>query len=197
MELSIKLYLGLLAGIAFGRLIELRHSRRNQRRLLQAGSSRSPEPCYVWLVIFHAAVPAAAALEVIFLHRPLIPWLAAVSLAAWIGANLLRWWAIRSLGPRWNVQVMSISSLGVAIRGPYRWIRHPNYAAVFVEMAALPLIHSAWLTAALTVLPHLLILRTRIALEESVLMRDPAYRAAFGAKPRFLPRLTRQREYAL
>ena len=47
---------------------------------------------------------------------------------------------IRTLGDRWNVRVMSVSQLGVVAAGPYRWVRHPNYTAVFVEMLALPLI---------------------------------------------------------
>jgi methyltransferase len=79
--------------------------------------------------------------------------------------------------------------LGVISGGPYRWVRHPNYAAVFVEMLALPLIHTAWLTSLLGGAAHLWVLRRRIALEEQMLLADPAYRAAMGAKPRFVPYL--------
>ena len=57
----------------------------------------------------------------------------------------------------------------------------------FAEMAALPLIHSAWITAALGTLLHLLVLRNRVTLEESVMQQDADWQAAFGSRPRFLP----------
>jgi methyltransferase len=66
-------------------------------------------------------------------------------------------------------------------------VRHPNYSAVFVEMLALPLIHSAWIVAIAGALAHLLVLKNRVALEESVMMRDSSWRAAFEHRPRFLP----------
>src|SRR4051812_1047228 len=127
MELSLQLYLALLAAVGIGRLFELRHSRANQRRLIHAGSSKATEPGYRWMVAFHIALLVGSALEATMLHRPLIPWLAWTGSILFVAANALRWWAMRSLGARWNVQVMSISRLGVAAGGPYRWVRHPNY----------------------------------------------------------------------
>jgi methyltransferase len=71
--------------------------------------------------------------------------------------------------------------------GPYRWVRHPNYTAVFVEMLALPLVHSAWITAAAGGLAHLFVLRARVAAEDRVLLASADYVARMGSKPRFLP----------
>jgi methyltransferase len=187
MELSTIVYLWFLAAVALGRLLELRYSRANQKRLEEAGSSRSPEPGYRWMVMFHAGVLAGSALEVVLLKRPFIPWLGMISFAAWLASNALRWWTIHTLGPRWNVNVMQISSLGVTITGPYRWVRHPNYTAVYLEMLALPLVHSAWIVASCGAILHAFILARRIRLEESVLMKDSSYRTAFAAKPRFIP----------
>jgi methyltransferase len=87
---------------------------------------------------------------------------------------------------------MASTQLGVVIQGPYRWIRHPNYVAVFVELLALPLIHLAWLTTLWSGFAHFLVLRKRVVVEESVLLADPTYLAAMGAKPRLLPRLCRE-----
>jgi isoprenylcysteine carboxyl methyltransferase (ICMT) family protein YpbQ len=101
------------------------------------------------MVALHAAVLAGAAVEVVLLQRPFLPVLAAVAGALFLGANALRWWVIATLGGQWNVEVMEARAAGVVTGGPYRWVRHPNYVAVFVEMFALPLIHTAWLTAAL------------------------------------------------
>jgi len=187
MSLSVIAYLGLLAAVAVGRVIELRRSRQNQRRLATEGSTQAGDLRYPLMVALHAGVLAGSAIEVVALHRPLIPWLAAAALIVFILSNAVRWWAIRTLGARWNVQVMSVSSLGVAAGGPYRWVRHPNYAAVFAEMLALPLIHTAWIVAISGAIAHIFVLRGRVTLEESILLRDPGYRSAFVNKPRFLP----------
>jgi methyltransferase len=190
MELSVRLYLALLALVAVGRLIELRHSRRNQQQLLEAGATKAPEPAYFWMVALHVAILAGSAIEITALHRQWRPVLGSISLVCFLAANAVRWWVIHTLGIRWNVQVMSASRLGVVtVAGPYRWVRHPNYTAVFLEMLALPLIHSAYIVAVCGALLHLLVLRRRVSLEESVLTRDTAWRTAFAHKPRFLPGL--------
>jgi methyltransferase len=93
------------------------------------------------------------------------------------------------MGKHWNVQVMNSMDLGVVTGGPFRFVRHPNYAAVFVEMFSLPLIHTAWLTALLGCVGYAATISQRIALEESVLLANPAYRTAMAGKPRFLPGL--------
>jgi len=189
MELSRFAYLILLGAVAVLRLLELGISRRNQRRLVAQGARRAADPRFPAMVALHTAVLAGAAAEVVLLRRPLIPLLAAPMTALFLAANGLRWWVIRTLGTHWNVQVMDSASLGVISSGPYRWVRHPNYSAVFVEMFSLPLIHTAWITAALGSALHAWVLRGRIAAEERVLLAEPAYRVAMASKPRFLPHL--------
>jgi methyltransferase len=102
-------------------------------------------------------------------------------------ANAVRWWVIRTMGQHWNVQVVDSTQLGVVTSGPFRFVRHPNYAAVFVEMLALPLIHTAWITAAGGALAHVIVLAQRLSAEERVLFANSDYRAAMAGKPRFLP----------
>src|SRR5690606_13503707 len=70
-----------------------------------------------------------------------------VMLALALGSQGLRWWCIRTLGPRWNTRVIVVPGMPLVDGGPYWWLRHPNYVAVVVEGVALPLAHSAWLTA--------------------------------------------------
>ena len=189
MELSRALYVGLVALVAVLRIVELRISRRNQQRLAAQGAARAPDPRFPAMVAVHACVLAGAAAEVVFLKRPFFPLLAAVMGALFLAANALRWWVIRTLGAHWNVQVMDSARLGVVTAGPYRWVRHPNYSAVFVEMLALPLIHTAWITALAGTVAHAWVLRGRVAAEEKVLLAQPAYLAAMGTKPRFVPGL--------
>jgi len=182
-------YLALLLLVGLGRLVELRISRHNQRQLTQQGVQKISEPHFRWMVMLHTGVLAGAAAEVLLLRRPFLPWLAAAMAALFVLANLLRWWVIRTLAAHWNVQVMASSQLGVVTSGPYRWIRHPNYVAVAVELFALPMIHTAWVTALAGSVANFEILRRRLQVEEAVLMANPAYRTSMGSKPRFLPKL--------
>jgi methyltransferase len=182
-------YLILLGAVGLGRLLEMRLSRRHQRDLAALGFPREPERGFALMVSLHTGVLIAAAVEVVWARRPLIVGLAVPALLAFLLANVLRWWVIRTMAAHWNVNVVNSLALGVVTGGPYRFVRHPNYVAVFVELVALPLVHTAWVTALAATALHAIVLRRRLALEESVLDADPAYRAQMGGKPRFVPRL--------
>jgi methyltransferase len=189
MELTRVCYVALIGAVAALRLVELRISKRNQQRLVARGVTKARDPRFPAMVALHTAVLAGAAAEVVFLRRPFYLVLALPMATLFLAANALRWWVIHTLGTHWNVQVMDSARLGVITSGPYRWMRHPNYSAVFIEMLTLPLIHTAWMTAVIGTTLHTWVLRGRIAAEERVLLADPAYRAAMGSKPRFLPSL--------
>ena len=189
MELSVIAYLALLLVVAGLRLYELRISRRHQAEMVARGASKIADPRFRWMVVLHTAVLLGSALEVVFLRRPFYPLFAAVCFAIFLAANVVRWWVIRTLGDHWNVQVMDSTGMGIVSTGPFRYVRHPNYAAVFVEMLALPLIHCAWITALAGSLAHVLVLSQRLTTEERVLFADARYREAISGKPRFLPGL--------
>lgn len=189
MALSVYLYLGLLLAVAALRVVELRISKRHQKRMTERGAAKVKDPYFRWMAAFHTLVLAGAAAEVVFLGRRAIPMLAASMLVLFAAANLVRFWVIRTLGEHWNVQVVDSTRLGFVTAGPFRYVRHPNYAAVFVEMIALPLIHTAWITALAGGLLHAVVLALRLSVEDPMLLANPDYRAAMGAKPRFLPGL--------
>ena len=189
MELSVKAYLGLLLVVALLRIYELQISRRHQREMVARGASRVIDPVFRPMVALHTGVLLGAALEVVLLRRPFYPVLAAICFAIFLAANVVRWWVIRTLGEHWNVEVMNSTGMGVITTGPFRYVRHPNYAAVFVEMLVLPLIHGAWITASVGSAAHILVLLRRINTEERVLFSDARYREAMYGKPRFLPGL--------
>jgi methyltransferase len=182
-------FVGLLGAVGVGRLVEMRVSRRHQKRLGALGFDRAPEPGWRLMVLLHAGVLVGAALEVVVAGRPLLPWLAMPSLAAFVLANALRLWVIRTMSDHWNVNVVNSLALGVVTSGPYRWVRHPNYVAVFVELVALPLVHTAYVTALFGAALHLVVLGRRLAVEDGILLADPGYRAAMAGKPRFLPQI--------
>jgi methyltransferase len=185
-------YISLLVLVGIERLIELRVSRRNQRRMAEQGVRKIVEPHFPWLVAFHTLVLVSAGLEVLLLHRPFIPALAIPMTAVFVLSNLLRWWVIRLLAELWNVQIMESSRIRIVTSGPYRWIRHPNYVGVVMEVFSLPLIHTAWVTALVGTALYMEVLRRRVRMEDSVLLADPAYRLAMGDKPRFFPRVFRR-----
>jgi len=189
MAITVIAYLGLLLAVAALRFVELGISKRHQKQIVADGGSKVTDPKFIWMVALHTGVLIAAAVEVVLLRRPFIPALAALSFALFLVANCVRWWVIRTLGQHWNVQVMDSTKLGVITSGPFAYVRHPNYAAVFLEMLFLPLIHTAWITAIAGSVAHVIVLSQRLSTEEKVLFADPAYRAAMSSKPRFVPGL--------
>src|SRR5262245_47437783 len=181
-------FLVLVGAVGALRLIEMRLSRRHQRALAESGAAVLPERVFPAMVALHTGILAAAVIETLLLDRPFVTALAIPAVALVVLANALRFWVIATLGLQWNVRVVaSTPAMGVVTRGPYRFVRHPNYVAVFVELAALPLVHGAYLTAIAGALLHAAILHRRVDLEESVLMADESYRRAFDRKPRFIP----------
>lgn len=187
MALSVIAFLGLLVAVAALRIVELQISKQHQREMIARGAAKVDEPRFRWMVILHTALLIGAGAEVVFLHRPFFPALAAVMFVIFLAANIVRWWVIQTLGNHWNVQVMDSTSLGVISSGPFRYVRHPNYAAVFAEMLALPLIHTAWITAIVGSLAHIVVLSMRLSTEERVLLANPEYQATMATKPRFIP----------
>ena len=185
-------YLAVVAAVALLRFAELAISVRHRRALAAAGAAPIHEPHFKWMALLHTAILAGAAIEVIALHRPFIPAMALPALLLLVAATWTRWWVIQTLGSHWNVGVMDSTRQGVVDSGPYRWVRHPNYTAVFVELLALPLIHTAWITAVAGSIAHVFVLRQRVATEDRVLLANADYAARMGAKPLFFPtRLTR------
>jgi methyltransferase len=158
-----------LAVIALERLLEVFLSKRNAARILDQGGQEWGAGHYPTMVLLHTALFPACLLEVHFLHRPWNPTLA-WAMGALIGATMcLRYWAIWSLGEHWNTRVIVLPEAQRVTRGPYRWMRHPNYLAVVLELAAIPLFHGAWICALGFGSANLLLLRHRIRVEERAL----------------------------
>lgn len=178
MPLSVQLYLLLILALYGERLVELVVSRRNIRRLVAQGGREYGRGHFPPMVLFHTLFPAAAVAEVLVLGRAFPGVWGWISLTLVFLAQGLRWWSVASLGPAWSVRVVVVPEAPVVTRGPYRFLKHPNYLAVAIEVAALPLVHGAWLTAVVATLLNGGLLRVRIPLEERVM--GPSYPAAFA-----------------
>ena len=181
------LYTVLIGLIAAGRLVELRVAGRNLRSLIARGGIEVAAEHYPWMVLLHASFLAACPLEVWLLDRPFLPALGFPMLLLVVLAAVLRWWVIRALHGRWTTRIVCLPGVAPVTAGPYRFLRHPNYLAVIVEMFALPLVHTAWLTAVGFSVLNAAILRVRIRAEEEALSRLSDYGAAFAGRPRLVP----------
>jgi methyltransferase len=173
--------------VAVQRLAELRLSSRNARRLLARGGVEAGRGHMPLLVALHVGFLTACPLEVWGLDRPLRWWLAAPALVVLILAQVLRIRAIRALGERWSVRVIVVPGAAPVESGPYRHIRHPNYLAVILEIASIPLIHGAWIAAAVFSALNGAALALRIHVEERLLRQVGSPSAALDARPRFVP----------
>jgi len=181
-------FAGLFALLAGERGLELLLSARHARWARAHGGFEVPEASvYRAMVTLHVLFLLGPPLEVFLLRRPFLPWLALPALFAAALAMALRYWAIASLGPRWNTRVIVVPGMPAASGGPYRLLRHPNYLAVVIEVAALPLVHTAWLSALLFSAANALVLVRRVRGEEAALSRYSDYATQLGDRPRFLP----------
>lgn len=164
------LYLAVVGLTAVERLAELVVSTRHARWSFARGGVESGRGHFPAMVALHTGLLVACVVEVLVADRPFLPWLGWPALVLVVASQALRWWCIGTLGERWNTRVIVVPGLPLVDRGPYRWLRHPNYVAVVVEGLALPLVHTAWVTAvAFTVLNAVLLLRFRIPAEERAL----------------------------
>ncbi|GAA2878734.1 isoprenylcysteine carboxyl methyltransferase family protein [Nonomuraea rubra] len=160
----------LLIGLVVAeRLAELVVARRNLAWARARGGVEYGRRHYPWIVLAHVALLAAAPAEVWLLGRPFVPALGWPMLAVVVLAQGLRWWCIRTLGHQWNTRVVVVPGLPLVHRGPYRWLRHPNYVAVVAEGIALPLVHTAWVTALAFTITNAALLSVRVRVENAAL----------------------------
>lgn len=188
MTLGTAFYLLLVSTVGAERLFELWLSRRNATVARSRGGVEAESRAfYALMVLFHTLFLAAAALEPPLLARPFRPALAVVATLVVTGAMALRYWAVVTLGWRWNSRVIVVPGEPAETGGPYRYLRHPNYLALIFEIAALPLVHGAWWTALAGTIGNGLLLVARVRHEERALAAASDYFARLGDRSRLLP----------
>lgn len=156
--------------VAAERLAELVVSKRNLAWSLARGGKEAGFGHYPFMVVLHSGLLAGALLEVWLSGRPFVPALGWPMLVLVVATQALRWWCIRTLGPQWNTRIIVVPGLPRVTGGPYRIFAHPNYVAVVVEGAALPLVHTAWITAVVFTLVNAGLLAVRIRAENAALV---------------------------
>ena len=167
---SLWLFTALVALVGLERVAELVVSTRNAKWSLKRGGVEVGRGHFPPMVVLHTGLLVGALVEAWVLRPHFVPLLGWTMLSLVVLSQALRWWCIGALGRQWNTRVIVVPGLPLVERGPYRWLRHPNYVAVVIEGIALPLVHTAWLTAvAFTVLNAVLLLGFRIPAEERAL----------------------------
>ena len=167
---SLPFFTALVVLVGLERVAELLVSRRNAAWSLARGGRESGQGHYVVMVAVHSGLLAGMLVEA-WVRRPSVPLaLAAAMLALVLASQALRWWCVATLGRRWNTRVIVVPGMPLVRSGPYRLLRHPNYVAVVVEGAALPLVHAAWMTAVAFTLANAAVLAVRIRVEEAALV---------------------------
>jgi methyltransferase len=165
----VTLHFALLSYIVLARLAELYVANCNTRRLIEKGGYEVGRPHYLLMVILHLAWIVAFGL--------LIPANTPVQihiLSLFLLVQGLRYWVIYSLGERWTTRIIILPKAPLITHGPYKWLRHPNYIVVVLEIALLPLSFGAWEIALIFSILNAVVLYYRIKTEESALsdLRD-------------------------
>jgi methyltransferase len=162
-------YLLLIGAVAVERLAEIVVAQRNRGMSKQRGGVEFGARHYPVMVVLHTGLLAGCLLEPVLLHRPFIPALGWPMLLIAVAAQALRWWCITTLSYQWNTRVIVIPGAERVTGGPYRFLPHPNYVAVIAEGIALPLVHTAWITALVFTILNAALLRARIHVENAAL----------------------------
>lgn len=164
-------YVLLVVAVGVERLAELVVAQRNLAWSRDRGGVEFGAGHYPVMVVLHTGLLVGCLVEVFALHRPFIPALGWPMLAVVVAAQALRWWCITTLGRQWNTRVVVVPGAERVTGGPYRLMSHPNYVAVVAEGIALPLVHTAWVTALIFTVLNAVLLSRRIGVENSALAR--------------------------
>ncbi len=182
-----QIFVAFVVLVALERLAELRLSRRNESQLRKLGAREHASGHFIVMQLLHTLWLVSIIAEVTLLRPPFVLWVSAPAALCFGAGQSLRYAAIHALGGRWTVRVLTLPGAAPVTRGIYRYLRHPNYLGVVLEMAALPLMHSAWRSAVAFSVANAVLLAVRIRKEEHALSGNGGYDEALGPLPRLWP----------
>lgn len=151
------------------RLFELYIAKRNEKWMLERGAVEIAQEHYKWFIVLHILFFITLIVEVIFqsLQNEIkVNW---IFVWLFILLQLARGWCIGSLGKFWNTKIIVLHNVILIKKGPYRWLRHPNYIIVLIELFTIPFIFHAYYSSIIFPTLHILLLMIRIPKEEKAL----------------------------
>ncbi|MER2107497.1 MAG: isoprenylcysteine carboxylmethyltransferase family protein [Solibacillus sp.] len=150
--------------VVMQRLIELLVAKRNEKQMRERGAYEVGAQHYPWMILLHTSFLCGLFIEVELGSTPNV-----ALLAIFCCLQLARIWCIRSLGSFWNTKILILPGAQLVAKGPYAYVRHPNYVIVCLEILVLPLMFGAYVTAILFTLLNAAMLTVRILVEERAL----------------------------
>lgn len=184
------IFIGIILAVILQRLFELRISKHNEAYILSQGGKKHSDNLLGAVKVMQVSWWIAAIAEVWYFDRPFIFTLAFVSLSITLLGQVLRYLSMQALDRRWTLPIMTLPGLPIVDRGIYGYLRHPNWLGVILEIAALPLIHGAYLTAIMFSIANAMLMRQRVQTEEQALAENSNYPMIFADRPRFIPKIS-------
>lgn len=177
-----------IALVGLQRVFEMRIAKRNARWMKSQGGYEVGKGHYPFIVLLHSLFFVSLLIEVALTWNEGSTW-KIIPLSIFLVAQMGRVWTIMSLDHFWNTRIIVLPGAKVVAKGPYKYVRHPNYIIVALEIAAMPLIWNAYWTAILFTLLNGIILSFRIKEEEKALKELTNYDKVFAGRRRFMPKL--------
>jgi methyltransferase len=168
------------------RLVEMKIANKNASWIKRRGGYEVGRTHYKYIIAVHTFFFLVLFIEIYVMGLSISTW-SILPFAVFLIAQLGRVWALSSLGRFWNTRIMILPGAKVVAKGPYRYMRHPNYVIVVTEIVALPLIFQAYVTAILFTILNAIVLYVRIKAEEEALEAVTDYKEIFHRRHRFVP----------
>lgn len=180
------LFYMVLTFIIIQRLIELAVAKQNEKWMREHGAVEIGQSHYKWIVLVHFLFFISLISEVLWMEKRLSSFWGLLAVI-FVCTQLGRLWVIASLGKFWNTKILVLPKADVVLRGPYKFLKHPNYVIVALEFLIIPLLFEAYATMVLFSLLNILVLSVRIPAEEKALSSLTNYDEATEWHSRFLP----------
>lgn len=180
------MFITFIAFLIVQRIAELLHAKRNEQWMKARGAFEVGKNHYKFIVLMHSLFFLSLIIEVILFEKGISAYFS-FFLVLFILTQIARVWTIRSLGKYWNTKIIILPNKIAVSKGPYNYVRHPNYVIVVVEILVIPLLFNAFFTALVFSILNMIALTIRISAEERALMSRTNYRDVQKSKPRFIP----------
>ncbi|MFC4354995.1 isoprenylcysteine carboxyl methyltransferase family protein [Chryseomicrobium palamuruense] len=178
MDINELVFFTIFGFVIIQRIIELFIAKRNEEWIKSQGGYEVGKRHYPFMVALHVGFFISLLLEFTLLDRGLSLFLIPLLIIFAI-TQLMRIWVLSSLGRFWNTKIMILPGASVVKKGPFRFMRHPNYTIVALELLVIPLMFNAFITVFVFSLLNLWMLSVRIPIEEAALSEDTNYKEVF------------------
>ncbi|MFD4706559.1 isoprenylcysteine carboxyl methyltransferase family protein [Gottfriedia sp. NPDC058432] len=157
--------------IIIQRVIELGIAKKNEKKLKMRGALEFGQEHYKFFIILHNMFFISILIENYFIQYIEIGFLTFL-LIVFVILQLARVWVISTLGERWNTKIIILPNEKLVKRGLYKYIKHPNYIIVTIELLVIPIMFHAYITTVIFSVCNLILLKVRIREENKALLQS-------------------------